>query len=197
MMPGKDGFEVCTLLKSDERTDHIPIIMLTARIEVEDRLNGLARGADAYLAKPFEKAELMIRLEKLLAIRKRLQQKYSSILLSHKPTDSHSRHVTNSFLLKAREAVLENLAEEDFSVDDLAEVICLSRSQVHRKIKALTGQSTSIYIRLIRLQKAKELLSNEDLTISEVAYKVGFKSPVYFSQIFKNTFGQSPGASRK
>jgi signal transduction histidine kinase/ligand-binding sensor domain-containing protein/DNA-binding response OmpR family regulator len=197
MMPGKDGFEVCAVLKADERTDHIPIIMLTARSEVEDRITGLSRGADAYLAKPFEKAELMIRLEKLLVLRKRLQEKYSSSLANEIIIENHSEPVINSFLVKAREAVLEHLAEENFSIDGLADAVCLSRSQMHRKIKALTGQSSSIYIRMIRLQKAKELLAAEDLSISEVAYRVGFKSPVYFSQVYKNTFGESPGASRK
>lgn len=101
-----------------------------------------------------------------------------------------------SFLVKADGAILEHLEDEDFSVNHLANAICLSRSQVHRKIKAITGYSTSIYIRMIRLQKAKELLYVEDLTISEIAYRVGFKSPAYFSQIFKKTFGESPTESR-
>ncbi|MDF9796390.1 signal transduction histidine kinase/ligand-binding sensor domain-containing protein/DNA-binding response OmpR family regulator [Catalinimonas alkaloidigena] len=197
MMPGMDGFEVCATLKTDERCNHIPIIMLTARAELEDRLIGLSKGADAYLAKPFEKAELMIRLHQLLEIRHKLQQKYSSGLFGIEPCDRELDNPIDSFLLKAEEAVLEHLEEEDFSVDHLSDAVCLSRSQVHRKIKALTGHSTSIYIRLIRLQKAKELLDSNDLTIAEVAYRVGFKSPVYFSQIFKKTFGKSPSESRK
>lgn len=197
MMPGMDGFEVCDTLKSDERSDHIPVIMLTAKVGFGDRLTGLSKGADAYLVKPFEKEELMIRLEKLLEIRQTLQQKYSSRFISKENTGSQEPNMMAAFLVKAEGVILEHLEEEDFSVDTLADAICLSRSQVHRKIKALTGQSTSIYIRLIRLQKAKELLTSEDLTISEVAYRVGFKSPVYFSQIFKKTFGESPTVSRK
>ncbi len=105
-------------------------------------------------------------------------------------------HKKLSFLGKADGAILEHLEDEDFSVNHLADAICLSRSQVHRKIKAITGYSTSIYIRMKRLQKAKELLTVEDLTISEIAYRVGFKSPVYFSQIFRKTFGESPTESR-
>ncbi|MFO7826423.1 MAG: AraC family transcriptional regulator [Cyclobacterium sp.] len=101
-----------------------------------------------------------------------------------------------SFLGKADRAILEHLEEEDFSVNHLADAVCLSRSQVHRKIKTMTGYSASIYIRMIRLKKAKELLTIEELTISEIAYRVGFKSPAYFSQIFKKTFGKSPTASR-
>ncbi|WP_373514584.1 two-component regulator propeller domain-containing protein [Persicitalea sp.] len=196
MMPGIDGYEVCATLKADERSNHIPIIMLTARVEPEDRLTGLSKGADAYLAKPFEKAELLIRLEKLLAIRQLLQQKYSSGLISNTHQNGIADNGVSKFMAKVEGIILERLEDEDFSPDQLGEAIHLSRSQVHRKIKALTGKSTSIYIRLIRLQKAKELLASDDLTISEVAYRVGFKSPVYFSQIFKETFGESPTASR-
>ncbi|WP_163379501.1 two-component regulator propeller domain-containing protein [Cyclobacterium sp. SYSU L10401] len=196
MMPGMDGFEVCATLKADERSDHIPIIMLTALAEKEARLTGLSKGADAYLAKPFDKKELLIRLEKLQEIRNRLQQKYSRRFLSSEHSYEPISSSIESFLVKVEQAILNHLEEEDFSVDQLADAICLSRSQVHRKIKALTGHSTTIYIRLIRLQKAKELLASGDLNISEVAFRVGFKSPAYFSQIFKKTFGESPTESR-
>ena len=197
MMPGIDGYEVCAMLKTDERSNHIPIIMLTARVGAEDRVTGLSRGADAYLAKPFEKAELIVRLEKLLEMRQLLQQKYSGGLFGSTLQSNTTDHVVDKFMTKVEGIILEHLEEEDFSADQLGQAVHLSRSQVHRKIKALTGQSTSLYIRLIRLQKAKELLASEDLTISEVAYQVGFKSPVYFSQIFKKTFGESPTESRK
>lgn len=120
----------------------------------------------------------------------------SNRFLSRENKSIGINHKKLSFLGKADEAILEHLDEENFSVNHLANAICLSRSQVHRKIKAITGYSTSIYIRMIRLQKAKELLTVEDLTISEIAYRVGFKSPVYFSQIFKKTFGKSPTESR-
>lgn len=196
MMPVMDGFAVCATLKADERSNHIPIIMLTARAENEARLTGLAKGADAYLAKPFDKAELMIRLKKLLEIRHTLQQKYSRRFLSSEYKSLPIKNTIESFLVKAEKAILEHLGEEDFSIDHFADALCLSRSQVHRKIKALTGYSTSIYIRMIRLQKAKELLAVEDLSVAEVAYEVGFKSPVYFSQIFKKTFGETPTNSR-
>jgi len=102
-----------------------------------------------------------------------------------------------SFIEKIENAILDHLEEEDFSINELSCILNLSRSQVYRKIKALTGMSTAIYIRLVRLQKAKELLASESFTISEIAYKVGFKSPVYFSQVFKETFGEPPSATRK
>jgi len=196
MMPEMDGFEVCATLKEDERTSHIPIILLTARATSEDKLEGLSHGADAYLIKPFEKEELMIRLNKLLEIRKKLQQKYSSTLVVNQLPKDEIITKEDIFIKKIETILLENLEDENFSSQELAQQLFLSRSQVHRKIKALTGMSTAIYIRHIRLQKAKELLISNDLSISEIAYQVGFKSPVYFSQVFKDTFGESPSMFR-
>jgi len=196
MMPEMDGFEVCATLKEDERTSHIPIILLTARATSEDKLEGLSHGADAYLIKPFEKEELMIRLNKLLEIRKKLQQKYSSTLVVNQLPKEEIITKEDIFIKKIETILLENLEDENFSSQELAQQVFLSRSQVHRKIKALTGMSTAIYIRHIRLQKAKELLISNDLSISEIAYQVGFKSPVYFSQVFKDTFGESPSMFR-
>lgn len=197
MMPGKNGFEVCATLKADERTDHIPIIMLTAKVSRQDQLTGLSRGADAYLAKPFEKEELMIRLDKLIEIRKTLQKKYSSSLVSSTLLTNPPLDHTEKFIEKTERIIIEHLEEEDFSIQDLAQHLNLSRSQTYRKIKALTGLSTTLYIRFIRLQKAKELLAGTDLSVSEIAYRVGFKTPVYFSQVFKEAFDESPMAARR
>lgn len=192
MMPDKDGFEVCATLKADERTNHIPIILLTARETKQDRLAGLARGADAYLTKPFEKEELWIRLHQLFELRIRLQRKYSEQLL----TDTFVPQ-EDLFISKTKAIILAKMENENFSLNELAEELHLSRSQVYRKIKAVTGISTSIFIRSIRLQEARKLLLSSPLTISEIAYQVGFKTPVYFSQIFKQTFGKSPSDIRK
>lgn len=197
MMPEMDGFEVCKILKEDERTSHIPIILLTAKATSEDKLIGLTHGADAYLIKPFEKAELIVRLNKLLEIRKTLQNKYSSALISAQPSVMAIKTKEDSFVEKVEKILLNHLEDEDFSIDELARELHLSRSQVHRKIKALTGMSTSIYIRHIRLQKAKELLTSTELSVSEIAYRTGFKTPIYFSQVFKEVFGESPSATRK
>ena len=197
MMPEMDGFEVCKRLKEDERSSHIPIILLTAKATSKDRILGLTYGADAYLTKPFEKAELLVRLNKLLEIRKTLQIKYRSALISAMSQKIGNETREDSFVQKIEKIVLSNLDNEDFSIHELARELHLSRSQVYRKIKALTGMSVVIYIRHIRLQKAKELLDSSDFSISEIAYKVGFKTPMYFSQIFKETFGNSPSSTRK
>ncbi len=197
MMPVMDGFEVCNSLKKDERTSHIPIILLTAKATPEDKLVGLTHGADAYLIKPFEKEELIIRLNKLLEIRKTLQKKYSSTLISSQAHNTVPENKEDSFIEKTEKIILSHLDDESFSIHDLARELHLSRSQVYRKIKALTGMSAAIYIRHIRLQKAKELLGSSELSIAEIAYRVGFKTPVYFSQAFKETFGESPNATRK
>jgi DNA-binding response OmpR family regulator len=192
MMPGISGYEVCSTLKNDPRTEHIPIILLTARVTKEDRLHGLKQGADAYLAKPFEREELMIRLKRLLELRTKLQQKYSSSLASSLPPSPPEEEVIHAFVQKVENVILDNLDNDAFNIEQLASEVRLSRSQLHRKIKSLTGMSTSIYVRSVRLHKAKELLNTTDMNISEVAYAVGFSSPVYFSQVFKDTFGLSP-----
>ena len=168
MMPEKDGFEVCASLKTDERTNHIPIILLTAKVTVQDRLTGLAQGADAYLAKPFEKEELWIRLHQLLELRKTLQKKYSEQLLKN-ASEETTIETGDPFLSKAKAIVLAGLENENFSLHQLAQQLFLSRSQLHRKIKAVTGVSTTIFIRNIRLQEARKLLISTELTVSEIA----------------------------
>ena len=196
MMPEMDGFEVCKIIKTDERTDHIPIILLTAKATSEDKLLGLQYGADAYLTKPFEKEELLMRLEKLREVRKKLHLKYSSGLISQNTERELLKTKEETFIEKLESIILKNINDEGFSIHDLSRELLLSRSQMHRKIKALTGMSTAIYIRHVRLQKAKGLLVTTDFSISEIAYQVGFKTPVYFSQVFKEEFGVSPSGTR-
>lgn len=197
MMPEADGLEVCADLKSDERTSHIPIILLTAKATSEDKLKGLSLGADAYLIKPFEKDELMVRLDQLTTMRRTLQNKYQTGLVKSQPKEETPSSREETFVEKIENIILSNLENENFSVHELSRELLLSRSQVHRKIKALTGMSTAVYIRFVRLQKAKELLTNTQLSISEIAYQVGFKTPVYFSQAYKDVFSESPSATRK
>ena len=191
MMPGKDGFEVCETLKSDERTDHIPIIILTAKVATEDRLTGLSRGADAYLAKPFNKKELYIRLDQLLLLRKKLIGKINKdglgLFLSKR-----TKNPKIQFLQKVVKLIHEEIKDSAFGSDELSNKLGLSHSQTYRKIKAITGKSTAVFIRSIRLQYAKELLKTEDKTVSEIAYYVGFNDPSWFSRAFKEEFNVSP-----
>ncbi len=199
MMPEKDGFEVCQAIKNDERTSHIPVILLTAKADIDSRLTGLSAGADAYLSKPFVKEELLIRLQKLIELRQTLQQRFSSI---HHPEsiDSDSaldNTLDGQFLFKVRQLVLDYLGDESFGNAQLASKIHLSESQLFRKLKALTGISTALYIRQIRLHQARQLLLNSDKTVAEIAYEVGFSDPAYFSRTFSQEFGISPNAMRK
>lgn len=191
MMPGKDGFEVCAALKSDERTDHIPIIILTAKVTTEDRLTGLSRGADAYLAKPFNKEELFTRLDQLILLRKKLIGKIKkdgfNTLLKNR-----TKNPKIQFLQKVVKLIHEEIKDSTFGSEELSSKLQLSDSQTYRKIKAITGKSTAVFIRSIRLQYAKELLKTEDKTVSEIAYDVGFNDPSWFSRAFKEEFNVSP-----
>jgi CheY-like chemotaxis protein len=198
MMPEKDGFEVCHILKQDERTSHIPIILLTALADPASRLQGLQKGADAYLSKPFSREELIIRIEKLLELRKTLQQHYAARLEQDPiPAISPSEPSLEDLFLDKVNQILENhYEEEEFGNAHLASRLHISESQLFRKLKALTGKSTAVYIRSFRLQKGKELLSTTSFTVAEIAYRVGFSDPAYFSRTFSLEFGTPPNAMR-
>jgi signal transduction histidine kinase/DNA-binding response OmpR family regulator/ligand-binding sensor domain-containing protein len=191
MMPEMDGFELCHQLKTDHRTSHIPIIMLTARASAQDRITGLQKGADAYLAKPFSREELHVRLEKLIELRHRLREKYSQGFLLPDP-DSISEDTEMAFLQKLHQTVRSNLEREDFKLDQLARELAMSRMQLHRKLKALTDQTPAQYVKQIRMAYAKKLLLETTLSVSEVATKVGFRSHAHFSTAFKDFFGTAP-----
>lgn len=192
MMPKMDGFEVCNLLKNDERTSHIPIVLLTAKSEIQSRLHGLERGADAYLSKPFNKNELLIRLQKLVELRQQLKSRYVDFQVPP-PSEEKAVQIEDAFIEKLRTIVEKNLDDPRFGVQELCKAVNLSRMQVHRKIKALSGASTTMFIRSIRLQKAKLImLTKSQMNISEIAYEVGFNDPNYFSRAFNQQFGKSP-----
>ncbi|GJM33564.1 MAG: hybrid sensor histidine kinase/response regulator [Saprospiraceae bacterium] len=192
MMPGKDGFEVCDTLKKDERTSHIPIILLTAKADAASKLEGLKSGADAYLAKPFDREELLVRLEKLIELRKRIKARFANILTD----DKNDFPLEDSFLSKVKNIVAENSADEDFDLMQLCRAIGMSRSQLFRKMKALIGESPSHFIRSYRLQQGRKLLENTNLTISEITFRVGFKDATHFSKAFQEEFGITPSATR-
>jgi len=191
MMPVKDGFEVCATLKTDDRTDHIPIIILTAKVTFEDKIKGLSQGADAYLAKPFNKEELFTRLDQLVSSRKKLiskiQKEGFDTLLKKR-----TKNPQLQFLQKVKKLVREDITNPDFGSADLARRLLISDSQLYRKIKAITGRSTAVFIRSIRLQHAKDLLLVTDKTVSEIAYEVGFNDPSWFSRAYKEEFGFAP-----
>lgn len=195
MMPKKNGLELCQTLKTDERTSHIPIILLTAKTDIDSRISGFERGADAYLPKPFEQKELFIRLENLLNLRRKLQARYAS-MDDLVPTTDKSIQQEDEFIIRFRDAINNNLEDENFGIPEICREVGLSRTQVHHKIKALTGRSTSHYIRSIRLHKAKELLKTSTMNISEIAYEVGFRDPKYFSRTYREEFGQNPKEER-
>ncbi len=188
MMPRMDGFEVCRNLKNDERTSHIPLIILTARATETDKIKGIAGGADAYLIKPFNKAELMVRMEKLIQLREKLRTKFQDYVAQPQGIDSPDE----SFLTKAIKSIEKEIHNPEFKAADLAFALNLSESQLYRKIKAITGKSTAVYIRSVRLQHAKEKLKDADFNIAETAYACGFNDPAWFSRIFKEEYGYSP-----
>lgn len=196
MMPEKDGFEVCETLKNDERTSHIPLVLLTAKVGVEDRISGLRRGADGYLAKPFHPDELRALLANLLEIRQKLQARY----LSGNELTNKSQPLLpdqeDTFLQKLRNIIEEHITEADLSVEEISKMLGMSYPVVHRKVTALTGRSLTLYVRAIRLQKAKILLADSALSISEVAFQTGFNDPKFFSRVFSEEFGLSPSAFR-
>ena len=196
MMPEKNGFEVVETLKQDQRTSHIPIILLTARATQEDRIEGLRYGADAYLMKPFDKAELFIRLEKLVELRKALQARYAQaahpIVFPQKGDQTTPPSLDDLFLQNIRRIIDEKIGDADLDIPYLCKKAGLSSTQLFRKMKALTGEAPISFIRKVRLHKAKELLQTTDLSISEIAYDLGFNDPDYFSRAFGKEFGCPP-----
>ncbi|MFK7968768.1 MAG: ATP-binding protein [Bacteroidia bacterium] len=195
MMPNKDGFELCETLKQDDRTSHIPIVLLTARSDAESRISGLARGADAYLPKPFDQKELMVRLENLIKLRQRLQARYQRNTVNSSQDETTEKE--DAFILKLRELIQERIEDPELNVAALCELIGMSRTQLHNKIKALTGLASSRFLRKIRMDEAEKLLRETDLQIAEIAFRVGYQAPAYFTKLFVETFNKTPSEYRK
>ncbi len=197
MMPKKDGYEVCHTLKTDELTSHIPIILLTAKAQQEDKVSGLKAGADAYLMKPFDKKELFVRLEKLVELRKALQEKYSGIEAVTQPAVKPKEPTLEDiFLQKVRDAIEEHIDDSELSIAMICSKLHVSNMQLYRKLKALTGKTPTLFIRSYRLNKALNLLKTTQLNVSEIAYDTGFSDPAYFSRTFKEEFGKAPSDIR-
>jgi len=194
MMPGIDGFELCSNLKQDFRTSHIPIVLLTARADQASRIEGLEHGADAYLTKPFNKNELLACLRNLFIQREKLRIKYSiQPALENNPASGPDE----MFMQRIHKILETNFASEQFGIKDLYTAMEISRVQLHRKLIALTGQPASHVIRNFRLAKAKQLLLSTSKTVAEIAYDTGFSDPNYFSRVFALEFGYPPTEIRK
>lgn len=202
MMPYIDGYEMTRLLRNHDLTSHIPIIMLTAKADIDSKLEGIEQGADAYLEKPFYKEELLLRIKKLLEQRRLLQKVYSKIAGIHPASgsvDSPDSKVLpempakeNEFVKKVRQAIENNLGDEHFGVEQLSKKIFLSQSQLHRKLTAVVGHSPNQFIRLIRMQKACDLLRNTDQPIAHIADTCGFSDASYFGKVFRQEMGMTP-----
>jgi len=196
MMPGKDGFEVTKVLKKQEKTSHVPIVLLTAKAGVENRITGLETGADAYVPKPFSSDELHARIANLIEGRKKLKEKFSRAL-TIKPEVAIEPSMEQKFLLRVKGVVDQFLGDENFSVEQLSKEVGMSRAQLHRKLIALTGVSASRFVRNYRLEHAHQLLQNKVGTVSEIAYRVGYSSPAYFTKCFTEDYGISPSQVKK
>lgn len=191
MMPEMDGFALLENLKKDQRTSHIPIVMLTAKADVASRISGLERGADAYIAKPFHQTELLVELKKLIGLRKVLQARYSSTELPP-PSPDKAVQQEDAFMQKVREVLEAHLSDEDFGIPQLCQALAMSRAQLYRKFDALTDLPVHQYMRNLRLRKAKILLETTHLNVTEVALEVGFKNLSHFSRSFSEAFGVPP-----
>ncbi len=191
LMPGKDGYEVCRTLKNDERTSHIPIILLTAKGSEENTIQGLESGADDYVAKPFNAAILKARIKNLLDARISLRRKFMKEPFASLADISPSKTDERLFQ-KVYSIVEKNLDNPNFDVNEFASEIGMSRTQLYRKIYALSGESPKEFVRVTRLKKAAELLATTDSNVTEVTYSVGFSSLSYFTTAFTRYFGMNP-----
>ena len=192
MMPKLNGIDLTEKIKTDERTSHIPVILLTAKADLESRLEGLKTGADDYLAKPFSIEELQARIANLIEQRKKLAAKYREGIASSTPLPQEETSLDKKFLQKAKHIVDTHIGDEDFGVEQMAENIHLSRTHLFRKLKAISGLSPNEFINEVRLQKAAELILSKADTLTQISYSVGFKEQSYFAKRFRKKFGVLP-----
>lgn len=200
MMPVMDGLEFCRRIKADTMTSHIPVILLTARSTEEQQLEGLGSGADDYMTKPFSAQLLLARIDNLLKSRLKLRHLFDGKVKSEpevKEAEEKLSPLDRKFIDRLKAAMEKHLPESDVKVDDIGSDIGLSRVQLYRKLKAITGLSPAELLRQMRLQKARDLIMHSDQPISAIAYDTGFSSPGYFSKCFRDEYGISPSDMRK
>jgi DNA-binding response OmpR family regulator len=196
MMPKMDGFQLCEKIKTDARTSHIPVILLTAKASGQDKIEGLETGADDYIMKPFDSKELMVRVKNLIEQRKKIVEHFKNNGL-FEVSNLNITSRDKQFISKAIEIINKNISAENFDVNTLAGEIGLSRVQLHRKLTALIGHPSGDLIRIIRLTKAAKLIQSNFGNISEIAIEVGFNNPANFAKAFRAHFGVSPSEYKK
>jgi len=193
MMPAMDGLALTRAIRDDSSISDVPIIILTAKADLESRLEGFEEGADDYLAKPFEGEELLARVESLIEIRRRLRRKFSDEVLLG-PDQIVATSDDAAFLERTQDAVESRMGDAGFGVEQLADEMALSSRQLQRRLKALTNLSAAGYIRMMRLARAAQLLEQHSGQISEIADRVGYRDVEHFSRIFKRVYGVPPSA---
>jgi DNA-binding response OmpR family regulator len=191
MMPELNGFELCKAIKSNIITSHIPVLLLTAKTENEQKIEGYSYGADAYITKPFDIDSIKAQVKQIIQNRKRLKEKFSSYVFSH--DENENQHSYNDkFVDKVTNHIMKNLAEQSLNVEHLSQDLGMSRGHLHRKIKSAVGLGPNEYIRMIRLKEAAKLMIKNNLNISEISLMVGFNNPAYFTKCFKDYYHLSP-----
>ena len=191
MMPVMDGIRMLGVIKNDLRTSHIPVVLLTARADIASRLEGLESGADAYIAKPFNSEELKVQVRNLVALRKKLQERYAAIDHLILPEDKNYLF-EDKFMNQVREIMMSNLANEALDIPHICQALSLSRTQLYRKFRSLTNLTVTQYLLMLRLHKARSILSGKKVTVAEAAYKTGFRNVSHFSRTFTKEFGINP-----
>ncbi|WP_273568841.1 hybrid sensor histidine kinase/response regulator transcription factor [Maribacter halichondriae] len=194
MMPKLDGIELCKKLKTDLHTSHIPVIMLTAKAGMDNKLEGLETGADDYLTKPFDGKELLVRAKNLIEQRQKLRELFSNKAVKIDPKKITVTSVDQKFLEQVLELLETNFSSPDFGVPQMQDNLAMSKTQLHRKLKVLTNEAPGELLRNFRIKRAAQLLSQKEDSVTQIAYKVGFSNLSYFAKCFKELYGVVPSA---
>lgn len=197
MMPEMDGYELCRRVRESEVLNHIPIIIITAKSGGKERVCGLEVGADAYLEKPFYAEELNIRITKFLEQRRLLREKYSKAMREGTELNVKLNPADQDFLAHLNDYIYALMSNHGLNSDMVADKMCMSRSQLNRKVRAITGYNTSAYILQMRMERSKRLLASTEELIGDIALKCGFEDANYFARLFKQIFNVTPSQYRK